>query len=532
MAVIHSQVNPRLLRKADRLFTGTVSGRVAELLQNARRAGASHVEIENHDGEIVVRDDGRGIEDFASLLDLGGSGWAASLEANEDPAGVGLFCLAPRRVIVRSRGKAAVIEGEGWYGAPVPIDTDPEGWSGGTALRFADEPWRREIVEPQAVFSGLQVFLDGEPCAREPFLSGEAVHRPDLACRVQVTTSQALSDWHRRMFERTCRPSGILVNFHGQVVELAEQPIGEPGYVGLVDLTGEPTGLRLMLPARTRLVDSEALEHLRSALERETYRFIARQGEHRLPYRKYLRGHELGVDLPEALPTYEVGGLVSHDDGPAPCAVRMPDGWPLEKCYHLSANLARSDDIAEANAHLLAALGETDEPFVPVWVADRFAGYSWADLPRIEHVEVRVGRTLQDARVRGGEIRCVDALAIEVKTSDGRGFGSAVPMAVDEDRVLVTPEAEKRVDVDSIWFHLGGADEAGDTLETQQAFLRREIEAFWQALHGPEEHLRERLVEAAQSVHGPWRDVRISRDGSVTVHFEDGTLKTWLPRGR
>ncbi|MFQ5491994.1 MAG: ATP-binding protein, partial [Phycisphaerae bacterium] len=106
METIQATVNPRLLRKANRLFTGSLSGRIIEILQNARRAGATKVEIQNHDGLVTVRDHGQGIVDFARLLDLGGSGWQ-ELESSEDPAGVGLFCLAPRRVAIRSQGKMA-----------------------------------------------------------------------------------------------------------------------------------------------------------------------------------------------------------------------------------------------------------------------------------------------------------------------------------------------------------------------------------------------------------------------------------------
>ena len=52
---ICAKVNPRLLTKADRLFTGTVEGRIIEILQNARRAGATEVRIANKDGYVTVR---------------------------------------------------------------------------------------------------------------------------------------------------------------------------------------------------------------------------------------------------------------------------------------------------------------------------------------------------------------------------------------------------------------------------------------------------------------------------------------------
>ena len=62
MKTIRATVNPRLLSKANRLFTGSLRGRIIEILQNARRAGATKVEITNHDGQVTVHDNGRGIE--------------------------------------------------------------------------------------------------------------------------------------------------------------------------------------------------------------------------------------------------------------------------------------------------------------------------------------------------------------------------------------------------------------------------------------------------------------------------------------
>ena len=109
MRTIQARVNTRLLNKASRLFTGTLEGRVIEILQNARRAGATEVHIINTDGIVTVQDNGRGIEDFSKLLDLGGSGWDDALEVSEDPAGVGIFCLAPREVTIGSNRRTATI---------------------------------------------------------------------------------------------------------------------------------------------------------------------------------------------------------------------------------------------------------------------------------------------------------------------------------------------------------------------------------------------------------------------------------------
>ena len=75
METIRAKVNQRLLSKASRLFTGSLEGRIIEILQNARRAGATKVEITNTDGMVTVRDNGSGIEDFAQGDISRGDGW-------------------------------------------------------------------------------------------------------------------------------------------------------------------------------------------------------------------------------------------------------------------------------------------------------------------------------------------------------------------------------------------------------------------------------------------------------------------------
>ena len=197
MQTIEARANPRLLSKADRLFTGTLAGRIIEILQNARRAGANEVHITNHEGSVTIRDNGRGIDDFAKLLDLGNSDWNQATEEAEDPAGVGVFCLAPREVKIRSGHKSVVITEKAWTGESIPVQVTKKPVVG-TILQFSDEPWTLEEVEKQAVFSGLKVTVDDKLCSQELFVSGSAVEYPQLGCRIEVRQRKDLSQWHTR----------------------------------------------------------------------------------------------------------------------------------------------------------------------------------------------------------------------------------------------------------------------------------------------------------------------------------------------
>src|SRR3546814_18037360 len=73
--VIHSRVDPAAVTKVTRLFNNTLGDILSELIQNARRAGASAVDlkvIEADEAAFLANvDDGAGIEDPSVILALG-----------------------------------------------------------------------------------------------------------------------------------------------------------------------------------------------------------------------------------------------------------------------------------------------------------------------------------------------------------------------------------------------------------------------------------------------------------------------------
>ena len=125
-AQIRPSVGEQLITKVSRLFNGTITDVLNELLQNARRAGAQRIDVDlgEHDGKpaLLIADDGTGIDDPATFVTLGRSGWSDRIARREDPAGMGVFSLAGKRVTVRSFSKTAgsgcmvTIPEDGWQG--------------------------------------------------------------------------------------------------------------------------------------------------------------------------------------------------------------------------------------------------------------------------------------------------------------------------------------------------------------------------------------------------------------------------------
>ena len=532
MQTIQAKVSKRLLSKADRLFTGTLDGRIIEILQNARRAGATEVTITNKKGLVTVRDNGSGIDDFQKLLDLGNSDWDQGMEEAEDPAGVGVFCLAPRKVTICSKQKRIVIGRDGWTGKPIQL-TKADDRDKGTVLTFADEPWELSVVKKHAVFSGMKVIVDGKTSPQEPFTSSRASLHPELGCRIEVRTRDRLNQWHNQWRNHYFGDT-VMVNFHGQVIQFTYSPVRE-NLVYLVDMTGDPTGVRMMLPARTQLVENKAFEALKAAIEKETYLFIQKRGKHKLSYEQYKRAAELGVKLPEAEPTFDVGIL--SGDTPEPIEVLMPKDFSLSKCYQISQQLMSEEEKCEENIHLLAALGKFKEPFVPVNISRSYDGYSWAKLPTVDKVEVKLGKELGKNWLWLHVLIAVESIRITVHTSDGKVFESDVIMAVLEpeqterpwhgsDHVYVTPEAREQLDTSDVWFHLGGWCDEGDTYDTQECQFEEELELFWSSIIGPGEYLRAKIVENVGSVKGDWQKITIDIKRTVVITYKDGSKKT------
>lgn len=119
MSTIRLQTNQhRLIANLRHAFTQ--ASMLGELLQNARRAQASHIHITVEGDALTVSDDGTGIADLQTLISIAESGWDKSLQARENAFGLGVLSTLyfAHSLRVHSLGKAfraetaSIIRGE------------------------------------------------------------------------------------------------------------------------------------------------------------------------------------------------------------------------------------------------------------------------------------------------------------------------------------------------------------------------------------------------------------------------------------
>lgn len=90
---VRASINEKkFFERMGHLFASSFSV-LGELMQNARRAGATRIDftIDAEKKTLSIQDDGHGIDDFATLICLCDSAWSESVVLEDRPFGMGLF---------------------------------------------------------------------------------------------------------------------------------------------------------------------------------------------------------------------------------------------------------------------------------------------------------------------------------------------------------------------------------------------------------------------------------------------------------
>lgn len=299
---IYARVSPETISKVSRLFNGSLTDIINELLQNARRAQAATIAVtttHEDDGlRITISDNGTGIADPSAIVHLGSSGWDEGIADYEDPAGMGFFSLAGLKTTVISRHKSevqawrAIIGKTAWTGeAPILVENYHR--AVGTTVSFLmpaiDEHHVENVVTTAAKHFPLNVTLNGNPKPQVGFIEG-ALHKTEWC-------GSTIGVFKNRNYD--CHPT---LNFHGVTIRERLFSLTDTegrAFHAKLDIGATPA-LQLVLPARKELVQNDALDQLRHTCERAIYEHIATLDEHALSFEQWERAGHLGIKLGEA----------------------------------------------------------------------------------------------------------------------------------------------------------------------------------------------------------------------------------------
>ncbi len=225
---------------------------VTELLQNARRAGATLIEI-IHDVQsktLSIQDNGCGIDDFQKLLTFNETGWNEATQQDESPFGIGFSkCLyAAGRCIVASRGRFVDIDTTAALAqAPIPVqDADPDKSSQpGTAIALFE-------VELEGLAHRMPDLCRGFPVAVT--FNGQEIARPHALPGLK-TQATSVGHIHIAGMDDGKFTRYTVVYLQGFRVHQA------PTYYSCDDLANvvhlDPTRFVARLPDREKLIDEE-----------------------------------------------------------------------------------------------------------------------------------------------------------------------------------------------------------------------------------------------------------------------------------
>jgi len=182
---------------------------LGELLQNARRAQASHIDVRVDHDSISVSDDGTGIADLQSLIHIAESGWDPELQARENAFGMGVLSTL-------------------YFAEHLSVHSGTQAFEAPTAAILRSDAIE---VQERAPRSGTMIRLDG---VQSPY------------------PGTSLPAWAEGELQRLCAAFPVRVSFNGADVP---RPLSDPSIEWLdtpvgrlrLDLHAAPTQWRCYL---------------------------------------------------------------------------------------------------------------------------------------------------------------------------------------------------------------------------------------------------------------------------------------------
>ena len=389
------------------MFDASAETILSELLQNARRAGSTHIDItvkmtSAWDAQITIKDNGQGIENPAIILSYGENDWENDTTVREDAAGMGFACLANNGCRIMSKTR----DTEGWQTSLDKLCFSGEKtatikpWinkdqNHGTTVTF-NLHWTlyciRQTIKDVTKYFPVNTTLHTEELGKktsenmkhEGFLDHSFYTEEWLGLRIGVHNTQNIYNIDEDL------------NFFGHQLKINAAKLTDLNnntWYARVDVIA-CSKLELVLPARKEAINNDFMRCLKQKCKAIIYRGLNNNintGPVFLGYREITEAATLGISLPIMPP-----GLIEWK----PKVDDSTGNWPKyerkslpENAFLVNSELNRS--LQHSLGHALERDNKKHLAFEP---NPEMAGFDWYDnLFSIESVipHITIGNRIQ-----------------------------------------------------------------------------------------------------------------------------------------
>ena len=310
---IYATIEPSTIDRVSQFFNATMVDMLREVFQNARRAGATKIDVTTVPGSVRIDDNGCGIPYPEVLLAFGRSRWEN--RDHEDPAGMGMYALANNTCVISSKtdqmdhGWTVTLKPEHYRGvAPAEVFRDATVTRRGTSITIHSELYIGHAMEMCARYLPIEVYWNETRMDQDSFACsiGRTSRHEHYGLSFLIRANPYFGGYDQYDKKEMSSTFETRINFHGHVIEARLQmPVvtGIHSYWNArIDVHNCPD-LKLVLPARKEVVWTPFLNKLRRQVETAIYETIEKckpdDRKARLSHESWMRGCEvLGRQLP------------------------------------------------------------------------------------------------------------------------------------------------------------------------------------------------------------------------------------------
>ena len=486
----------------------TITETLTELFDNARRAGASAIEVEMDHSKgntsITVRDDGQAVKDLGVMLAYGKSGWTEE-EAMQGPlSGCGLYALSAYRSS-RIAVMHPVAEGRhltrevnltpkhfaGKAAATIEADNRESGQQGTEVTFDAGDLSRhavRQAVATAAAYMPIPVRWDGTEMKRKIFLD-------------DAVESIVVGGFRFGIYANDDRTKAN-VNIHGRTVhgETRTARVQDTVWSVRADAVGDIGGLKLQVESRQWLRTDNDTMNFRTRAERVLLEGLGRiNATTHAPTALHNQARGVGITLPPNQPWLKPWNPRA---GERRNGIARPEAVP-----HNALLVAFQSDNPDRDIAVLRHAASLDSRTPPLFAPDKaYEHQEWYEnRPRIVSITTLVTRggdrvdvSKEAATETARQDQLVERVELQLNTVDGAG--NAGSTTIDARYATTTREDEYGLEEATIYV----ARDAGASIEELTQLL---VSAYFASDKEPFAHQEEQ--ERRFRAVGEYRAVRL-----------------------